>query len=201
MSEYDIDEILKKNSQFIARRKELNKEKSKKKSVELLLPYSKLANEAEDNYKAYTQSENKDSSKENKLTTELKLLLADFADVLYDSGKYEECILIDKRILKLDQEYHKSYARLFESYCKINQNDNAVIFGHMLKIKFRNTKILEKYYSDLIPRIDEEIKTVAANFKNQSMFKNVKFTTTSYIKFILFIFSIIFLLHGYFTKK
>lgn len=202
MSTTEVDEIMKNNSHFNAKRKEIAKDKKDNKNkANILVALSKLSSEAEENFKRFTDLECTDKNKESRLKIELKLILADFAESLYENEKYEECIVVDRKILKLDEDHHQSYARLFEAYCKIGQNDNGVIYGHMLKLKFAKTKLLEKYYSELIPRIDAETKIVTENLKNDSMFKHMKLTKMSYVKFILFIFSVIFLLHGYFTRK
>lgn len=202
MSTNEVDELMKKNSKFNAKRKEIEKDKKNNKIKEnILAALSKLSSEAEENYKRFNDLGCTDKNKESRLKIELKLILADFAESLYENEKYEECIIVDRKILKLDDSHHQSYARLFEAYCKIGKNDNGVIYGHMLKLKFAKTKLLDKYYSELIPRIDAETKIVAENLKNESIFKQLKLTKMSYIKFIIFIFSIIFLLHGYFTKK
>ena len=68
-------------------------------------------------------------------------------------------------------------------------------------LKGMDKKIIDKYYKELIEEIDKETKRVAHQFQNESMFKHIKFTKTHYVKFVFFIFSLIFLIHGYWTGK
>ena len=76
--------------------------------------------------------------------------------------KYEESIQIDKKIFSLDPKYDKSYARLFNSYLKLNKKAEAVFFGDIL-IKNFNNEVKEKY-KDLIPIIEKEKKNLEIEY-------------------------------------
>ena len=63
---------------------------------------------------------------------------------------------IDIKIISIDPNYDKCYVRLFNSFLKLDQPEQAVYFGNNLLKKF-TPETLEKY-KDIIPKIEEETK-------------------------------------------
>lgn len=133
---------------------------------------------------------------------EVKLVLSDLAENLYNFNKYDDAIIVDKKILKYDNNFDKSYARLFKSYLAIEKNDNAAFYGSMLKYHFP-PKVLKKY-DDIMPEIEKQMKEMATNYKNKSVFSElfkVKMSLSMKIKIFFFILSLGYLLYEYYFFK
>ena len=75
--------------------------------------------------------------------------------------KYEESINYDLKIIAMDQNYDKSYVRLFHNYLKLNKREQAVYFGEIL-LKFHD-ETKQKYASD-IEKIEENKKILEAEY-------------------------------------
>ena len=113
--------------------------------------------------------------------------------------KYEESIQIDKKIFSLDPKYDKSYARLFNSYLKLNKKAEAVFFGDIL-IKNFNNEVKEKY-KDLIPIIEKEKKNLEIEYEIEKENKK-KEARKNFLKFFIpFIIFIISYVYFRFLKK
>ena len=113
--------------------------------------------------------------------------------------KYEESIQIDKKIFSLDPKYDKSYARLFNSYLKLNKKAEAVFFGDIL-IKNFNNEVKEKY-KDLIPIIEKEKKNLEIEYEIEKENKK-KEARKNFLKFFIpFIILIISYVYFRFLKK
>ena len=113
--------------------------------------------------------------------------------------KYEESIQIDKKIFSLDPKYDKSYARLFNSYLKLNKKAEAVFFGDIL-IKNFNNEVKEKY-KDLIPIIEKEKKNMEIEYEIEKENKK-KEARKNFLKFFIpFIILIISYVYFRFFKK
>lgn len=113
--------------------------------------------------------------------------------------KYEESIQIDKKIFSLDPKYDKSYARLFNSYLKLNKKAEAVFFGDIL-IKNFNNEVKEKY-KDLIPIIEKEKKNMEIEYEIEKENKK-KEARKNFLKFFIpFIIFIISYVYFRFLKK
>ena len=113
--------------------------------------------------------------------------------------KYEESIQIDKKIFSLDPKYDKSYARLFNSYLKLNKKAEAVFFGDIL-IKNFNNEVKEKY-KDLIPIIEKEKKNLEIEYEIEKENKK-KEARKNFLKFFIpFIILIISYVYFRFFKK
>lgn len=83
-----------------------------------------------------------------------KKIMSNLSLAYLQLNKYKESIELDKKIISLDPVYDKSYARLFKSYLKLNQNAEAVFFGDILIKNFSNE--VRNKYKDLIPVIEKE---------------------------------------------
>ena len=67
---------------------------------------------------------------------------------------YEESIKIDLKIISIDPQYDKSYARLFNNYLALDKKDQALYFGDML-LKFDDDTKNKYKESDIITKIIE----------------------------------------------
>ena len=184
-------------------------EKTRKKRIEIsnlpknrinekITKFYELLQEEEDVYKSVEKSEEENYIK---FSNELKLLLINLSDALYNQKKYSDCIEIDRKILAIDEKYHQSYARLYYCYKKLGKNDSAVIFGIM--IKFRADKeTIEKKYKDLVEQVDKELIEFNEKYKNDSLWKNSNlFSTTNIFQLIVFFCSFLYILYQYYINK
>ena len=112
--EYDL---IKETEKTREKRLEINKI-PKSRIKEKITKYFELLNEEEEVFKSIEKNDNKDYIDFSK---ELKLLLINLAEALYNNERFQECIDIDKKILGIDETYHKSYARLYYCYKKIGK--------------------------------------------------------------------------------
>ena len=67
--------------------------------------------------------------------------------------KFQESIDLDLKIIKLDPQFDKAYARLFNNYIKIGKKDEALIYGESL-LKF-DDETKKKYEEDVIANINK----------------------------------------------
>ena len=103
--EYDLKEEAEKT-----RKKRIEISRLPKKRInEKITKFYELLQEEEDVYKSVEKS-----NEENYInfSNELKLLLINLSDALYNQEKYYDCIEIDRKILAIDEKHHQSYARL-----------------------------------------------------------------------------------------
>ena len=177
------------------RKNTISKKNKKNLSEDYIKKVSDLCKEGEELLKNIPESE---KTQINKVEIEMGIILEEFAEVLFSKDDFEQCIQVDRRLIRIDDKHHQSFARLYKCYLKVGQDDNAALFGSMLIGKF-SPKIQEEFYSDLIPKIKETIKNVSENFKNQSIFQHVKFTPWMYIKLFFFIVSCFILVYGFYT--
>ena len=72
-----------------------------------------------------------------------KKLLSNLSLCYYKQEKYNESIIYDLKLISLDPTFGKSIVRLFNSYSKINKNQQAVYYGEL----FMNldNKITDKF--------------------------------------------------------
>ena len=184
-------------------------EKTRKKRIEIsnlpknrinekITKFYELLQEEEDVYKSVEKSEEENYIK---FSNELKLLLINLSDALYNQKKYSDCIEIDRKILAIDEKYHQSYARLYYCYKKLGKNESAVIFGSM--IKFRADKeTIEKYYKNLVEQVDKELIEFNEKYQNNSLWKNSNiFSTANIFQLIIFFCSLLYILYQYYINK
>jgi tetratricopeptide (TPR) repeat protein len=184
-------------------------EKTRKKRIEIsnlpknrinekITKFYELLQEEEDVYKSVEKSEEENYIK---FSNELKLLLINLSDALYNQKKYSDCIEIDRKILAIDEKYHQSYARLYYCYKKIGKNESAVIFGSM--IKFRADKeTIEKNYKELVEQIDKELVEFNEKYQNKNYWKESGlFSTTNIIQLIIFFCSLCYIIYQSFKNK
>jgi hypothetical protein len=192
--EYDLKEEAEKT-----RKKRIEISRLPKKRInEKITKFYELLQEEEDVYKSVEKS-----NEENYInfSNELKLLLINLSDALYNQEKYYDCIEIDRKILAIDEKYHQSYARLYYCYKKLGKNESAVIFGSM--IKFRADKeTIEKNYKELVEQIDKELVDFNEKYQNKNYWKESGlFSTTNIIQLIIFFCSLCYIIYQSFKNK
>ena len=116
-------------------------------------------------------------------------------------GKYQESIDLDLRIISIDPNYDKSYARLFRNYLKLEKKEQALYFGKLL-LKFEEET--KKKYKEDIEKINNLEKEINADLELKKARKR-KETCNSIIKYSFPIFLILVAVGMYYvvfkTKK
>ena len=192
--EYDLKEEAEKT-----RKKRIEISRLPKKRInEKITKFYELLQEEEDVYKSVEKS-----NEENYInfSNELKLLLINLSDALYNQEKYYDCIEIDRKILAIDEKHHQSYARLYYCYKKLGKNESAVIFGSMIKFR-ADKKTIEKNYKDLVEQVDKELIEFNEKYENNSLWKNYNiFSTSNIFQLIIFFCSLLYILYQYYINK
>ena len=119
-------------------------------------------------------------------------LYEDVAKIFFSEKKYKECIEIDLKLLKYNDKNDKALIRLYKSYYNLGDKESAVIYGSFLYL--RCDKKTQNKYKDLIKEIKDNFKEVALEYKNKSFLSEIKLTKKSFIRFILFIICVIYLI-------
>ena len=119
-------------------------------------------------------------------------LYEDVAKIFFSEKKYKECIEIDLKLLKYNDKNDKALIRLYKSYYNLGDKESAVIYGSFLYL--RCDKKTQNKYKDLIKEIKDNFKEVALEYKNKSFLSEIKPTKKSFIRFILFIICVIYLI-------
>jgi len=104
--------------------------------------------------KANKQKEYNPQSQE--IVTTYKQIMSNLSLCYFKKEDYLKSKEIDIKIISIDPNYDKCYVRLFNSFLKLDQPEQAVYFGNNLLKKF-TPETLEKY-KDIIPKIEEETK-------------------------------------------
>lgn len=95
------------------------------------------------------------------LITLYKQIMSNLSLSYAKTEKYEESIKYDLKIIALDQNYDKSYVRLFNNYLKLNKREQAVYFGETL-LKFHD-ETKQKYANEIV-KIEEAKKILEAEY-------------------------------------
>ena len=95
------------------------------------------------------------------LITLYKQIMSNLSLCYTKTEKYEESIKYDLKIIALDQNYDKSYVRLFNNYLKLNKREQAVYFGETL-LKFHD-ETKQKYANEIV-KIEEAKKILEAEY-------------------------------------
>lgn len=89
----------------------------------------------------------------------IKQITSNLAVCYLKKKEYEKCIEKDIIIISKDQNYDKSYVRLFQCYKELGNLDNACYFGLKLKYGFdEDTKAKYKNEIEEISKLEEEMK-------------------------------------------
>ena len=154
--------------------------------------YSYLLKELENNLKSFPE-EDKNKKYYKEYEEEIEKINEIIAQIYFEDKKYDKAIEIDKKIIKKNAKYHKSFKRLYLSYWALGDKELAVIYGSFL-LSRTDKNIKNKYYKDLVPEIEKNLRQVAKEFKNKSWWSEIKLNRGMYIRAILFVICIIYLI-------
>ena len=181
----------------------LNSIINKKSHFESLSPlrkaaeYSLLVKDLENNMKNFPQ-EDKNKKYYREYLDEIEKLNECVAEIFFKEKKYERAVEIDKKIIKQNDKYHKSFKRLYLSLWALGNKEDAVIYGSFLLYKCdKATK--DKYYKDIIPEIRTNLIKIAKEFKNKSWLSDIKLNKGMAIRGIIVIICLIYLI-SYFKE-
>ena len=159
------------------------------------LEYTSLLNQLEYNLKYFPKEDNNKKYYKNYLE-EIEKLNESLAEIYFNAKMYQKAIDIDKKILKRNDNYHKSFKRLYFSYWALGNKEDAVIYGSFLLSKC-DKKTQDKYYKDLIPEIKTNLIKVAKEFKNKNWWSDIKINRGMVIRGIIFVICIIYLIRNF----
>ena len=100
------------------------------------------------------------------LTTLKKSFMSNLALCYMKDKQYQRALNLDIEIISIDNTFDKSYARLFTAYKELDQKDQAIYFGGILKSRF-NQETLDKY-PDLIKEVDALTEEVQKQIKEEN---------------------------------
>lgn len=122
---------------------------------ESLAIYEELKNHIEK-----LKDDSKENDKENPVFIEInnqyKAVLSNIAMVYHRKGEYKTSVKYDRRVIALDKLFDKSYARLIDSYMKLDNFTLARHFYTVMKNIF--SEEIMKRYQDIIRKIKEQIE-------------------------------------------
>ena len=161
-----------------------------------IIEYTNIISESE--YFLNSTKLKKEGVNYNNFISELKNILLNLSNCYYNNKEFKECIKINKKILKIDQNYYKSYEIIYKCYCNLGEESNGLIYGSMLKFKC-DKKTQETEYKNLIPEIEKKMKEYVEKNKNFSFFTFVKKQDLS--QFIIVIIVISYLLYYFYQNN
>ena len=113
------------------------------------------------------------------LLTLYKQIMSNLSLCYSKKNKYQESIDLDLKIISIDQNYDKAYARLLNNYLNINKKEQAVYFGEILAKFHDETK--EKYKKELTKL--EEIKKKLQDEYNRKRAEERKIMLKKFAKY------------------
>ena len=179
----------------------LNNIINKKSHLEKLAPmekikeYSYLLKELENNLKTFPE-EDKNRNYYKEYLNEIENINENMAEIYFKEKKYDKAVEIDKKIIKKNDKYHKSFKRLYQSYWALGDKEAAVIYGSFLLYR-TDKSIKNKYYKDLVPEIEKNLHQIAREFKNKNWWSEIKMTRGMWIRTIIFICCAIYLFYNF----
>ena len=157
--------------------------------------YNKILIESED-FLSSTKLK-KEGVNFNNFISEIKNIYLNLSNCYYDNKEFKECIKINKKILKIDQNFYKSYEIIYKCYCNLGEESNGLIYGSMLKFKC-DKKTQETEYKNLIPEIEKKMKEYVEKNQNFNFFSFIKKQGLS--QFIFFVFAVSYLLYYFYNN-
>ena len=154
--------------------------------------YSSLIKELEKMIKSFPE-EDKTKNYYKEYIDQYEKVSDALADIYFEQKEYKQVIDIDKKILKNNNKFHKSFKRLYYSFWELGDKESAVIYGSFI-LYTCDKKIRDKYYKDIIPEIQKNLHQVAKDYQNKSWLSELKITKKGVIRFIFFIISVIYLI-------
>ena len=157
--------------------------------------YNNLVQELERIIKSFPQEDiNKKYYKE--YLDEIEKLNEIIAEIYFQEKKYAKAVEIDKKLIKQNKKYHKSFLRLYHSLWALGDKESAVIYGSFILYQC-DKKTKDKYYKDIIPEIERNLHKIAHEFQNKRWWSEIKITKRMIIRCAIFIFCIIYLIRNY----
>ena len=162
-----------------------------------LIQYSFLLRDLENNLKSFPK-EDQNKKYYRQYLDEIIKLNDDIAQIYFLEKNYEKVVEIDKKIIKQNEFNYRSYERLYKAYWELGDKELSVIYGSFLIYKC-DKNIRNKYYKDLIPEIEKNIKIVGNEFKNKTWLSEIKLKINkkNIFRCVLFIISMIYLFYNY----
>ena len=157
--------------------------------------YSNLIRQLENNLKNIPE-EDKNKKYYKDYLEEIEKLGECVAEIYFKEKKYDKAIEIDKKLIKNNDKYHRSFKRLYYSYWALGDKESAVIYGSFIIYRC-DKKTKDKYYKDIIPEIQNNLYKVAHEFQNKSWWSDIKLTRGMYVRAFIFIICIIYLIRNY----
>ena len=162
-----------------------------KKAVEYLL----LVKDLENNMKNFPQ-EDKNKRYYTEYLNEIENLNDYAAEIFFKEKKYEKAVEIDKKLIKQNDKYHKSFKRLYLSLWALGKKEDAVIYGSFLLYRC-DKKTKDKYYKDIIPEINTNLHKIAKEYQNKSWLQEIKITRGMVIQGLIAIICVLYLIKNY----
>ena len=100
--------------------------------------------------------EKKEDEKFLEILVQLKFILSNLAMVCYKEKNYTESVKYDRRVIAMDKLFHKSYARLIDSYLTLNNFTLARYFYSLMKNIF--SEEIMTLYENILNKIKKEIE-------------------------------------------
>ncbi len=120
----------------------MKQSKLKEANAKFIQGHEKFELAADKIYSLYTNNE-----KVDQILALYKILLSKIAECFYEQKKYKEAIEFDLKLICLEPKNSEAIYRLFNSYSKIEKNQQAVYYGDVYlelesnnKNKFENAK-------------------------------------------------------------
>jgi len=105
-----------------------------------------------------------ENEKFKEIINQYKLILSNLAMVCHKDKNYKESIKFDRKVIALDKYFHKSYARLIDSYINLDNFTLSRYFYSLMK----NVIAAETFnmYRDMFSRVEKEIEEKDAFVNN-----------------------------------
>ena len=143
----------------------------------------------------YFPEEDKKENYYKKYISKIEELCEATAQIFISNKKYNECIEIDKKLLKYNDKNDKAIVRLYKNYWILGDKESAVIFGSFLYL--RCDKKTQEKYKQLIPEIKNNFRIVANEFKNKTWLSEIKLTKKMIFRIIFFVICLMYLIKNY----
>ena len=157
--------------------------------------YSNLVKELERNLKSFPD-EDKSKKYYKEYLDEIEKLNENIAEIYFNEKMYSKAVEVDKKILKQNKKYHKSFLRLYHSLWALGDKESAVIYGSFILYQC-DKKTKDKYYKDVIPEIEKNLHKIAREFQNKSWCSDIKISRNMILRCAIFIICIIYLIRNY----
>ena len=157
--------------------------------------YSISVKELERNLKTFPD-EDKNKKYYKEYLDEIEKLNENIAEIYFNEKMYSKAVEVDKKILKQNKKYHKSFLRLYHSLWALGDKESAVIYGSFILYQC-DKKTKDKYYKDVIPEIEKNLHKIAREFQNKSWWSDIKISRNMILRCAIFIVCIIYLIRNY----